>query len=401
MKYIVILGDGMGDYPIAELGEKTPLEVANTPNFDTLASLGEVGLCQSVPKNMSPGSDVANLSMLGYDPKLYYTGRSPLEAASLGIELSDTDTAMRCNLVTLSEEEDFFAKKMVDYSAGEISTLEAEQLIKAIDSKLGAKDNRFYNGVSYRHCLVVNGESNATFTPPHNISGKPIKEYLPQGKGGGRYLDLIRKSEQILASHPINLQRKAQGKAPATHIWLWGQGKKPALDDFYQKFSLKGGIISAVDLLKGIATLSGMQVINVTGATGTLSTNFKGKAQACLDALASGLDFVYLHLEAPDECGHQKDLQCKIAAIEKVDMVAGIIWEGIKKLSKDYTLCVTTDHFTPLTLGAHTSDPVPYIIFRSNKTHALGIQFNEKEAQKGKFMSSGVELMNYLLKGND
>jgi len=400
MKYVVILGDGMGDYPIAELNGKTPLEAAKVPNFAALAKLGEVGLVQSVPKGMQPGSDVANLSMLGYDPARYYTGRSPIEAVSLGIELGDEDTSMRCNLVTLSKEDDFFDKSMLDYSAGEISTLEAEQLIKAIDSKLGQKDARFYNGISYRHCLVVNGESNTVFTPPHNISGQPIKDYLPKGKGAQRYIDFIRHSEQVLAAHPINLERKRQGKAPATHIWLWGQGKRPTLDSFYEKFRLQGGIISAVDLLKGIAKLAGMQSIDVEGATGTLSTNFVGKAQACLQALEQGLDFIYLHLEAPDECGHQKDLQCKIAAIEKVDMVTGLVWQGLKKSREDYTICVTADHFTPLSLGAHTKDAVPFVIYRSNKEQDLGIQFNEKDAQRGLFMQSGMELMNFLIKGN-
>jgi 2,3-bisphosphoglycerate-independent phosphoglycerate mutase len=399
MKYVIILSDGMADYPIEKLGGKTPLEAANTPNFDALAASGEVGLCQSVPKDMQPGSDVANLSMLGYDPRKYYTGRSPIEAVSLGVKLNDSDTAMRCNLVTLSGEADFSEKRMLDYSAGEISSAEAKELITAVDNALGGEGVKFYNGVSYRHCLVVNGETEVSFTPPHNISGQKIRDYLPRGKDGQRYIDLIRASEEILAAHPVNAARAKAGKAPATHIWLWGQGKSPSLPGFYEKFNLKGGIISAVDLLKGIAKLSGMRAINVEGATGTLSTNFEGKAQACLDGLKEGLDFIYVHLEAPDECGHQKDLEGKIKAIEKADMVTGLVWDGLKSMGQEYTLCVTADHPTPLSIGSHTGEPVPFVIYRSDNKRDSGIRFSEKEAPNGIFMQSGMDLINYLLKG--
>lgn len=400
MKYVIILSDGMADYPLKELGGLTPLAAALTPNFDALAAKGEVGLCRSVPEGMSPGSDVANLSMLGYDPRQYYTGRSPIEAVSLGINLKDSDTAMRTNLVTLSGEPNFYDKRMLDYSAGEISSKEAAKLIQAVNEHLGSADAQFYNGTSYRHCLVVNGEDNVTFTPPHNISGKRIAPYLPQGAQGAKYTDLIIASEQILAEHPINKARIKVGKPPATHIWFWGQGKRPALDNFYDRFLIKGGIISAVDLLKGIAILAGMRPIKVEGATGTLATNFEGKAQACIDALIQDLDFIYLHIEAPDECGHQQDLAGKIQAIEKVDMVLGQVRQGLEKLGKDYTICVTADHPTPISLGTHTSDPVPFVIYRSNKQLDLGIQFTEDDAQNGIFMQTGMDLINYFFKGD-
>ncbi|MBQ7348882.1 MAG: 2,3-bisphosphoglycerate-independent phosphoglycerate mutase, partial [Clostridia bacterium] len=294
MKYVVILGDGMSDYPIKELNDKTPLEVANKPFIDELARVSELGILKTVPDGMKPGSDVANLSVLGYNPKTAYTGRSPLEAVSIGIPLSDTDVTLRANLVTLSNEPEYKDKTMLDYSAGEISTEEAKVLIDHLKKYLDTEKLCLHSGVSYRHCLVVkDGALFGGFTPPHDITGKKIGEFLPKNKD---YLELMKRSEQILSSHPINLERIKRGKKPANSIWFWGEGTKPALENYREKYGVKGGMISAVDLLKGIAKLSGMNVINVPGATGNYTTDFMGKAKACVQALKSGLDFVYIHI---------------------------------------------------------------------------------------------------------
>ena len=309
MKYVVILGDGMADCPIAELNDKTPLEVAKKPYIDGLAKVSLAGLCKTVPSGMKPGSDVANLSVLGYNPQDCYTGRSPLEAASIGIELKDTDVTARANLVTLSEEEVYEDKTMIDYSAGEITTEEAEILIDYLAEKLNGNGCSLYAGVSYRHCLVKeNGKIAGDLTPPHDITGKPVKGHLPTSEEGKKYLELMKRSFELLKDHPINQKREKEGKSPANSLWFWGEGTKPKLQSFYEKFGLKGAMISAVDLLKGIGKLSGMQVVEVKGATGNYDTNFEGKAQACLKALKNGADYVYIHMEAPDECGHHGDV---------------------------------------------------------------------------------------------
>ena len=304
MKYVVILGDGMADYRQPSLGGKTPLMLANKPYIDGLAKNSEVGLCRTVPCGMKPGSDVANLSVLGYAPHECYTGRSPLEAASIGIDLKDTDVTARANLVTVTDEINYADKTMVDYSAGEISTLEAKTLIEYLAKELNDDIYTLYAGISYRHCLVMNnGVVAGDLTPPHDITGKPVKEYLPKSDAGKKLLALMEKSYELLKNHPINVERVKKGKNPANSLWFWGEGTKPALQSFEDKFSLKGGIISAVDLLKGIAKLAKMRVIEVDGATGNYDTNFDGKAKACLEGLKGGLDFVYVHMEAPDECG--------------------------------------------------------------------------------------------------
>ena len=308
MKYIVVLGDGMADYKLEQLGGKTPLQYANTPRIDALAKMAEVGLCRTVPEGMKPGSDVANLSVLGYDPHTCYTGRSPLEAVSMGIDLKDTDVTLRCNLVTLSDEEAYEDKTMLDYSAGEISTAEARELIEFLNGRIAAFAGlSLHAGISYRHCLVVeNGKTGHRLTPPHDITGKPVRGYLPEGPLAKTYLDVMKLSAQLLKDHPVNRARIAAGKRPANSVWLWGEGTKPALENFAEKFGKRGGIISAVDLVKGIGILAGMRIIDVPGATGNYDTNFAGKADAALDALLhGGLDFVYIHMEAPDECGHQ------------------------------------------------------------------------------------------------
>ncbi len=383
MKYIVILGDGMADYKIEELGNKTPLSVANKPTIDSLASKSVVGLCQTIPANMKPGSDVANLAVLGYNPAQYYTGRSPLEAASIGIDLLDTDVTARANLVTLSDDEVFENKTMLDYSAGEISTAEAKELISYLAKHLNNDELSLYSGVSYRHCLVVkNGSIAGDLTPPHDISGRKIAEYLPKSALGQKYVDLMKRSTKLLANHPINVERVKKGKNPATSLWFWGEGTKPMLDDFEDKFGVKGAMISAVDLLKGIAKLAGMKNIDVDGATGNYDTNFTGKMQACLDAL-NEVDFVYVHMEAPDECGHQGNLEKKIFSIEQIsEKVVKPLIDNLTARGEDFSLLIMPDHPTPICLKTHVSDPVPYLLYRSNaKIESIATKYDEDNAK--------------------
>lgn len=320
MKYALILGDGMGDYPVPALGGRTPLEVADKPCMDMLAKTGRVGLVKTVPDGYKPGSDVANLGALGYDASACYTGRSPLEALSIGIDMKEDDVAVRMNLVTLSDEEDFAEKTMKDYSAGEITTPEARELVEYLGRELGSDRFAFYPGVSYRHCLIIaHGSTDMQLTPPHDISGKKIGDYLPKGDLSAELTELVRRSNELLSNHPINKKRVLSGQNPANSVWFWGQGTRPALENFEKRYGLKGGMVSAVDLLKGIAIGAGMKSVDVEGATGTLSTNFAGKAKAACDLLDGGCDFVFVHLEAPDECGHQGDVEGKVRAIECVD----------------------------------------------------------------------------------
>lgn len=402
MKYIVILGDGMADYKNGPLSGKTPLEVANKPFIDSLVKKSEMGLLQSVPFGMKPGSDVANLSVLGYDPKECYTGRSPLEAASIGIDLKDTDVTARANLVTLSGEENFEDKKMIDYSAGEISTAEAKELIEFLAKELNDEKYTLYAGVSYRHCLVMDkGKIAGDFTPPHDITGKPIKEYLPKSEEGLKGLALMKKSVELLKDHPVNLARIKAGKNPASSLWLWGEGTKPALQNFRERFNLDGGIISAVDLLKGIGKLADMKVIEVDGATGNYDTNFIGKAKATVDALLGGLDFIYLHMEAPDECGHHGDADKKIYSIEQIsETVVRYIATELEKAGEEYSILILPDHPTPLSIMTHVSDPVPYLLYRSGKVFS-GVKcekYTEDDAKStGIFIPDGVSLMNKFL----
>ncbi len=399
MKYLIILGDGMSDYAIEKLNNKTPLDVANKPFIDNLTKRGEVGLCKTVPDGLKPGSDVANLSVIGYDPKKYYTGRSPLEAASIGIDLSNTDVTLRANLVTLSDEEVFQDKTMVDYSAGEISTKEATDLINYLKPFVDDKIKSLYSGVSYRHCLVIkDGKTGAELTPPHDITGKKITNYLPKGVLSEFYFDLIKTSYNLLKDHPINLERIKRGKNPANSLWFWGEGTKPKLDSFYDKFNKTGVMISAVDLLKGIGKLTGLDNVDVDGATGNYETNFMGKANATVNALLSGKDFVYLHMEAPDECGHQGDLEHKIYSIEQIDKVVETICTRLDENNLDYRILIMPDHPTPIAIKTHVSDPVPYLIFDSTKDISNGaIKYSEKEALKtGAFENIGHNLINKL-----
>ena len=382
MKYALILGDGMADYPVPALGGRTPLEVADTPAMDLLAKTGKVGLVKTVPDGYKPGSDVANLGALGYDAKVCYTGRSPLEALSMGIDMKEDDVALRTNLVTLSEEENFEDKTMKDYSAGEITTAEARELVAFLQDKLGDERFSFHPGVSYRHCLIIaHGSTDMQLTPPHDISGKRIGEHLPKGDFAAELTDLIKRANALLSEHPINKKRVLNGQNPANSIWFWGQGTRPALENFEQRYGLKGGMVSAVDLLKGIAKGAGMKSVDVEGATGTLSTNFAGKAKAACDLLDGGCDFVFVHLEAPDECGHQGDLEGKIKAIECVDgKILAPVLEHLRASGEDFAVMVMPDHFTPVSLLTHSREPVPFLMYASFRILGDGRAYNEKSA---------------------
>lgn len=401
MKYVVVLYDGMADYPVPALGGKTPMMVANKPNFDRMAKHGTVGLVRTVAPGLTPGSDVANLSVMGYDPCLYYTGRSPLEAVSMGIDLSDTDVALRCNLVTLSDEEDYSEKTMVDYCAGDISSEEAAEIIKTVEEKLGNDIFAFYSGVSYRHCLVWHGGKTeiGKLTPPHDISGRKIGGYLNKNPDAAGLLELMEKSCEILKDHPVNLKRISEGKRPANAIWLWGQGSRPSLPLFEKLYGVKGSVISAVDLLKGIGICAGMNTPDVEGATGYIDTNFEGKAQKAVEELENGSDFVYIHIEAPDECGHRNEPENKVKAIELIDSrVLPIVLEALEKYD-DYKVMILPDHPTPIVTGTHASDPVPFMIYHKKGEKDSGVDsINEETASKtGIFIEEGSSLMGRFL----
>ena len=370
MKHVVILIDGAADEPIEALGGKTPLEFAKTPTMDALAPYSEIGMVTTVPKGCLPGSDTANLSIMGYDPRVYNFGRSPLEAISVGINLEASDVTFRVNLVTLSEEEDVYEdKKVIDHSSDEISTQESDILIKAVEEAYGDDIRKFYTGVSYRHILVwKNGSIDVDLTPPHDILGKTIGEFKAKGLNSDYIWGIMRKSYDLLNNHPVNLKRKEKGLNPANSIWLWGEGTKPNLTSFEQKYNKKGTVISAVDLIKGIAIGSGQESIDVEGATGNVHTNYKGKTDAAIQALLEDQrDFVYLHLEGPDECGHQQDMEGKIKSLELIDeKVILPLKEALDASGEDYKLLVIPDHPTPLRLRTHTMDPVPYMIYKKD-----------------------------------
>ena len=401
MKYLLMLCDGMADEPNEALGNSTPMEKANKPCMDSLAAKAEVGIVKTVAEGLKPGSDVANLSVLGYEPAVYYSGRSPLEAASIGIDLKDTDVTLRCNLVTLSDDEDYENKTILDYCADDISSEEAKILIEYIQEKLGNDVFRFYPGVSYRHCLVwSNGNPHpGVLTPPHDITGKVITDYIPKGEAVDELYDLMKKSYDLLKDHPVNQARIARGKRPANSIWLWGEGTKPLLDNFSEKFGIKGSMISAVDLLKGIAICAGMNSVDVDGATGYLDTNFDGKCKAAIEEFKNGADLVYIHVEAPDECGHRGEIENKVKAIEMIDEhILGPVVEFLKGYD-DFAVLVCPDHPTPLSIRTHTSTPVPYLIYDSKNEINSGVKvFCEKEAREtGNYIEKGFTMMNYFL----
>lgn len=398
MKYIVMLGDGMADDPVEQLGGRTPLEAACKPNIDRLAARGTLGMVRTVPEGLKPGSDVANLSAMGYNPVECYTGRSPLEAVSIGIEMSDTDVAFRCNLVTLSDEEEYDQKTMVDYSSDEITSEEASKLIAAVNEAFRSDQIEFYPGISYRHCMIWHhGPVGLDLTPPHDISDRKITGYVP---GNEVVYDLMKRSYQILKDHPVNRDRISRGLHPANSIWLWGEGTKPGVSNFERTYGVKGSVISAVDLIKGIGICAGMKVIEVEGATGNIDTNFSGKGKAALDTLLEGQDLVYIHVEAPDECGHRGEIENKVRAIELIDeKIVGPLLEGLKKAGEDYSILVMPDHPTPLKIKTHVSDPVPYLIYRSTDETDSGISaYTEANCRStGRFLERGCDLMKELL----
>ncbi len=394
----MILGDGMADEPIDSLGGKTPLEYASTPVMDELAGKGEIGLACTIPEGMKPGSDTANLAVLGYNPRKYYTGRSPLEALSIGVPLKDTDIAVRCNIVTLSEEEGILYKDrtILDHSAGEISTEDAAVLLDAVREQLENGIFRYYVGTSYRHLLIWDKGTAAELTPPHDILGRVIGEYLPQE---AVLREMMEKSYDILNNHPINVERARRGLHKANSIWFWGAGTKPGLDSFEEKTGLRGVMISAVDLLKGIAVGAGMTNINVPGADGTLHTNYEGKAMAAVHALVDdGYDFAYIHVEAPDEMGHQGSIPDKLKAIESLDSrVVAVVKREMDASGEPYRLLIMPDHPTPIRLRTHTSDPVPYLLYDSTRQRRMIGRYSEAEAEaSGNMEKDGYRLIERL-----
>lgn len=399
MKYVVVLGDGMADEPIDQLGGKTPLAYADTPMMDRLAQTGEVGLAKTIPDGMKPGSDTANLAVLGYDPEKYYSGRSPLEALSIGVPMQPTDIALRCNIVTLSEEPDipYAERTIIDHSSDEISTEDAAVLMEAVREAFEDETYKFYVGTSYRHCLIWDGGVVQDITPPHDILGKVIGSYLP---ADDKLREMMEKSYDILNNHPLNLARAAAGKRKANSCWFWGAGTKPALSSFTEKTGKTGAMISAVDLLKGIAVGAGMQVLHVEGATGGLTTNYEGKAAAAVKALLKdGNDFAYIHVEAPDEMGHQGSVENKVKAIEYLDgRVIRPLHEALSASGEDFRILIMPDHPTPIRLRTHTGEPVPYLLYDSTKSTGTGVLYNEAAAKTtGVYVEHGYTLIDKLL----
>ena len=398
MKYVIILGDGMAGEPLAELGGKTTLAAAATPNMDSLASMGIMGLAKMVPAGMKPGSDVANLAVLGYNPKENYSGRSPLEALSVGVAMEDTDVVLRCNLVTVSEEEPYAEKTIIDHSSGEISSEDADILMDAIREAFNNETFQFYSGTSYRHITIWKNGTVLDFSQPHDHLGEVIGPYLPKEEA---FRQMMEKSFDILNNHPLNLQRAAEGKNKANSLWFWGAGTKPSLSSFREKTGLEGGMISAVDLLKGIAVGAGMRVIDVPGATGSLHTNYEGKAQAAVKALTEdGLDFVYVHVEAPDEMGHQGIIAHKIQAIEYLDSrIVAPIKAALDESGLEYRMLVLPDHPTPIRIRTHTSEPVPYILYDSRRQTRRIARYTEAEAAAtGELLEDGYTLMDRFIR---
>ena len=400
MKYVVVLCDGMADYPVPALGGKTPMMVAKKPHIDALAAKAEVGLVRTVAPGLKPGSDVANMSVLGFDPHRFYTGRSPLEAASIGIDMKDSDVSLRTNLVTLSDKGEPFADKVIeDYCADDISTEEARQLIEAVQAAFGGGEYDFYTGVSYRHCLIWHGGTTelGNMTPPHDITGKVIGPHLSTAETARPLLEMMEKSFDLRKDRPVDKARVAAGRRPANCIWLWGEGKRPALRPFEALYGIKGGMVSAVDLLKGIANCAGMEVAEVPGATGYIDTDFEGKAKAALDLLTRN-DLVYVHFEAPDECGHRNEPENKVKAIEMIDSrVLPILEEGLEQY-EDYKILLLPDHPTPIVTRTHASDPVPYLLYQKSAPKTGVDTINEETAKAtGIYMENGPAMMPHFL----
>lgn len=404
MKHIIILIDGMADEKIESLGNKTPLQAANIPNIDALAKVSELGMVHTVPEGMPAGSDVANLSVMGYDPKIYHTGRSPLEAVSVGIELNDTDVTFRCNLVTLSEEKDISQRTMIDHSSSDITSEEAEILMKDLQLNLDTNIIKYHAGVSYRNIITwKDGTTDVKLVPPHDFLEQKLTDYLPSGTNSEKILEMTKRSFEILNNHPINNLRREKGLNPANSIWIWGEGKKPILDNFKDKYGLDGSAISAVDLIKGIAMCAGLNSVDVEGATGTINTDFIAKANAALKEFKDGKDYVYLHLEAPDECSHQGNLEEKIRSIEIIDeKVVKYIKEELDRSDDDYRILLVPDHPTPVRTRTHTSNPVPFLIYDSTSVKDSGFsEYSEITCEKSGFeFFNGPLLTKYFIKTN-
>ena len=402
MKYLVLIPDGMADEPVAALNHKTPMEAANKPTMDMLCAKSTVGHVLNVPAGMVPESDTANMAILSFDPKIYSHGRSPLEAVSMGIEMAPDETAYRCNVCTISDDDVPYEDKiMLDHSADEITTAEADELIKALDASLGNEIRKFHTGISYRHCLIwKDGDEHYDFSRPHDIIGRCIRDYLPsEDNGGAEFRALMKASYDILNHHPVNEARRARGLKPANTAWLWSPGKKPQLPNFKEKWGVNGTVISAVDLIKGIGLCAGMQSIDVEGATGNVHTNYDGKAQAAIQAFSDGADFVYVHVEGPDECGHRAEIENKVISIEKIDaLILKPVYEYLKQSGEDFKILVLPDHPTPLAIRTHSSAPVPFFLYDSTQETEGVATFTEAEAQKtGLYIPQGHTLLDKMI----
>lgn len=397
MKYIVMLGDGMADYPLEAYNGRTPLEVAEIPTMDFLAQHGMCGRAQTVPEGMTPGSDTANLAVMGYDPKLYYSGRSPLEAVSMGVALGEADVSFRCNLVTLSDCEVYEDATMIDYSSDEISSSESHALIAYLNERLTLENAELFPGISYRHCFVLrNAEVGTILTPPHDITGQPVKDCMPKGKYGALLHEFQKKSWEILKDAPVNLERIRNGKRPANSCWFWGEGTKPAIPTFKEKFGLTGGVVSAVDLIKGLGLCAGLKVAQVEAANGNYTTNFAGKAQAAIDILKEN-DFVYIHVEAPDECGHHFDAKNKIYSIEQIDrQILAPLLQYLRTCGEAFSILLLPDHPTPSVLGRHVGEPVPYVLYRSDKHAAPNAEKYDEKHMADFDIIEGYRLMELM-----
>ncbi len=403
MKYLILVPDGAAGEPIEKLGNKTSLEVADIPLINELAQKGEIGLVQTIPEGIAPGSDAANLSVMGYDPAIYLTGRSPLEAASIGIDMADTDVSYRVNIITLDGEGDYEDLTIKDHASGDITTEEAAELIKALQENLTTEEIQFYLGVSYRHCMIVKeGNTGFILTPPHDVLDGRAGDNLPKGEGSEFIVELMKKSYEILKDHPVNKKRIAEGNNPANSMWIWGEGKKPSLSPFKEKYGITGAAISAVDLIKGIAICAGLEAPEIEGATGTLHTNYEGKAQEAISGYKKGLAFNYVHVEAPDECSHQGDLDGKLASMHEIDQkVLKPVLEYLESTGEEFSILIVPDHRTPVAIRTHSSDPVPYVIYRGKGKDSLlegnaENRFSEVSGEKGNKFESGHALADYF-----
>ena len=401
MKYLVLIPDGMADRPVAALGNRTPMEAAVKPCMDALAACSTVGLVSNVPDGMVPESDTANMAILSFDPKVYSRGRSPLEAISMGLTMAPDETAYRCNVVTISEDGAYEDKIMLDHSADEITTPEADELIKALEAHFGNELRHFYTGVSYRHCILwKDGNDTYDFSRPHDIIGRCIRDYLPsEENGGGEFRRLMKESYEVLNHHPVNEARRARGLKPANSAWLWSPGKKPRLPDFTEKWGISGTVISAVDLIKGIGLCAGMKSIDVEGATGNVHTNYDGKAQAAIDAFKNGADLVYVHVEGPDECGHRAEINNKVCSIELIDQkILKPVYEYLQSTTQDFKILVLPDHPTPLEIRTHSREPVPFFIYDSRKkANGVTTYTEATAAETGLYIPDGFTLLEHVI----